>query len=61
MTTTDIEEILEDIDGAYGQVAVSVYKLCKMGEDEHAANELRILITLLQEDLDRIQNKISGK
>lgn len=61
MTTTDVEEILEDIDEAYGQIAVSVYKLRKMGEDEQAAIELKLLVTLLQEDLNRIQNKISGK
>lgn len=61
MTTTDVEEILEDIDGAYGQVAVSIFKLCNMGEEERAAHELSIFIDILRSDLARIQNKISGK
>jgi len=61
MTTTDVEQILGDIDEAYGQVAVSIYKLCKMGEDEQAVNELSIFIAMLNEDLNRIQNKIDRK
>lgn len=61
MIMTDVKKILEDIDGAYGQVAVSVYKLCKMGEEERAAHELSVFITCLNEDLARIQNKIDGK
>lgn len=59
-TLTEMDQIMQDIEGAYGQIAVSIYKLCKMDQRQHAINELDTLLSLLRDDFIRLQTQSAG-